>query len=116
MRIAYDNEFHLQVIPMQALTAEYLSTDVSSPVTKLSLAECSKGQQVMLTELRPNTAFGEHDSAVTARMKALGFLPGVQLTVIGHGLFGRDPLAVQINGTKFALRRAEAHKLIVIPL
>ncbi|HNG58636.1 MAG TPA: FeoA family protein [Cellvibrionaceae bacterium] len=101
---------------MQAVTAEYLSPDLSTPVSRLSLTECSKGQHVMLTELRPNPAFGDHDNAVTARMKALGFLPGVQLTVIGYGLFGRDPLAVQINGTKFALRRAEAHKLIVIPL
>lgn len=101
---------------MQALTAEYLSPDVSTPVGHLSLTECSKGQEVMLTELRPNAAFGEHDSAVTTRMKALGFLPGVQLKVIGYGLFGRDPMAVQINGTKFALRRAEAHKLLVIPL
>lgn len=101
---------------MQALTAEYLSSDLTAPVSHLSLAECSKGQQVMLTELRANPAFGDQDSAVTARMKALGFLPGVQLKVIGYGLFGRDPLAVQINGTKFALRRAEANKLIVIPL
>ena len=116
VRIAYDNEFHLQVIPMQALTAEYLSAHVSAPAAPLSLAECSKGQQVLLCELRSNPAFGEHDGAVTARMKSLGFLPGVQLTVIGYGLFGRDPLAVQVNGTKFALRRAEAQKLVVLPL
>jgi ferrous iron transport protein A len=101
---------------MKALTAEIVSTDASSVVSPYSLAECSKGQQVMLIELSTNSAFGDQDLAVTARMKSLGFLPGAHLKVIGYGLFGRDPLAVQVNGTKFALRRAEAQKLLVIPL
>ncbi|HEY6529032.1 MAG TPA: FeoA family protein [Cellvibrionaceae bacterium] len=101
---------------MKALTVEILSTHTSSAVTPHSLAECSKGQQVLLVELSANPAFGDQDLAVTARMKSLGFVPGAQLKVIGYGLFGRDPLAIQVNGTKFALRRAEAQKLLVIPL
>jgi ferrous iron transport protein A len=101
---------------MKALTAEILSTHASSVVTTSTLAECSKGQQVMIVEFCANPAFGDQDLAVAARMKSLGFLPGAHLKVIGYGLFGRDPLAVQVNGTKFALRRAEAQKLLVIPL
>lgn len=101
---------------MQALSVDLLCPSSASAVEQLSLDNCNKGQQVMLTSLGANTAFGALDDAVTARMKALGFMPGVRLTVIGYGLFGRDPLAVQINGTKFALRRAEAKKLLVIPL
>jgi ferrous iron transport protein A len=48
-----------------------------------------------------------HD-AFMLRLKELGFLPGATLQVIGYGLFGKDPIAVQINGTRFALRRQEA--------
>jgi ferrous iron transport protein A len=101
---------------MQAIDLDLLCPQNASSVEQLSLDNCSKDQQVMLTSLVANSAFGALDEAVTARMKALGFIPGVRLTIIGFGLFGRDPLAVQINGTKFALRRAEAKKLLVIPL
>ena len=101
---------------MQVINAELLCPQVSVAIESLTLTECHKGQQVMLTGLTANAVFGPHDDAVTARMKALGFMPGAKLTVIGYGLFGRDPLAVQLNGTKFALRHAEAKKLLVVPL
>jgi ferrous iron transport protein A len=101
---------------MQAVCSETISSLSSTPLNPLSLADCRKGHSVLLTGLCANSAFGAHDAAVTARMKALGFMPGAHLTVIGFGLFGRDPLAVQVNGTKFALRRAEAKKLLVTPL
>jgi ferrous iron transport protein A len=52
------------------------------------------------------------DDQVTLRLKELGFLPGAMLQVIGFGLFGADPIAVRINGTKFGLRRAEAEKVL----
>lgn len=77
------------------------------------LANCAKGQWVTITEMHSQQAFGEQDAQVSQRMKELGFLPGAQLKIIGYGLFGSDPLAVQINGTKFALRRAEAQKIRV---
>ncbi len=77
------------------------------------LADCAKGQWVTIADMHANSAFGVQDAAVSQRMKELGFLPGAQLKVIGYGLFGCDPLAVQINGTKFALRRAEAQKISV---
>jgi ferrous iron transport protein A len=114
--IAYDNHYHLQAIPMKAVPAEYLAANACSPVNPVALADCAKGQPLVLTALCANPAFGANDAAVTARLKALGFVPGAALQVIGYGLFGRDPLAVQVNGTKFALRRAEALKLLVIPL
>lgn len=79
----------------------------------LSLDECRKGAQVRIVELQPQSLFGTQDERVTLRLKELGFLPGAQLKVIGFGLMGSDPLAVQVNGTKFALRRAEAAKIRV---
>jgi ferrous iron transport protein A len=101
---------------MQALNPQVLPTQNAISVGPISLTDCHKGQQVVLTELCAHSAFGVQDAGVTERMKALGFLPGVRLTLIGYGLFGKDPIAVQINGTKFALRRAEAQKIRVIPV
>lgn len=80
------------------------------------LDQCDKGQRVQIVDLLPQPRFGAQDGQVTMRLKELGFLPGNRLTVIGFGLLGRDPLAVQVNGTKFALRRTEAAKILVQPV
>lgn len=77
----------------------------------LRLDQCRKGATVRVTGLIEQPLFGAQDERVTLRLKELGFLPGAPLKVIGFGLLGSDPLAVQVNGTKFALRRAEAAKL-----
>lgn len=77
------------------------------------LDACRKGTQARIVDLLPQPLFGQQDSGVTLRLKELGFLPGAHIKVIGFGLLGADPLAVQINGTKFALRRTEAAKISV---
>jgi len=84
--------------------------------TQQRLDQCRKGAVLRVVELLPQPQFGDHDDQVSLRLKELGFLPGAKLKVIGFGLFGGDPLAVQVNGTKFALRRAEAAKIVVEPL
>ena len=82
-----------------------------TPVTNLRLDQCSKGSQLRVVTLLKQPLFGVQDESVTLRLKELGFLPGALLKIIGFGLMGSDPLAVQVNGTKFALRRAEAAKI-----
>jgi ferrous iron transport protein A len=82
----------------------------------LRLDQCRKGAAVRVTSLISQPLFGAQDERVSLRLKELGFLPGAHLKVIGFGLMGSDPLAVQVNGTKFALRRAEAAKICVEPV
>lgn len=50
---------------------------------------------------------------VAARLRDLGFVPGEPVRVVARGLIGADPLVVQIGFTRFALRRAEAARVIV---
>lgn len=88
-----------------------VSPDLSNAPIRLD--QCRKGATLRVTGLMPQQLFGTHDEQVGLRLKELGFLPGAQLKVIGFGLFGGDPMAVQVNGTKFALRRAEAAKITV---
>ena len=45
----------------------------------------------------------------------LGFMPGERVMVTARGLPGGDPLAVRIGTSTFALRRAEAACVQVIP-
>jgi len=88
-----------------------VTRDILTPALRLD--QCRKGASVRVTGLIEQPLFGVQDERVTLRLKELGFLPGAQLKVIGFGLLGSDPLAVQVNGTKFALRRAEAAKICV---
>jgi ferrous iron transport protein A len=85
-------------------------------ISVLRLDQIRKGESVRVTGLIGQPLFGAQDERVSLRLKELGFLPGALLKVIGFGLLGSDPLAVQVNGTKFALRRAEAAKICVEPV
>ena len=95
-----------------ALTPSFIAAPISpaSPAS-LRLDQCKKGARLRVVTLLEQPLFGAQDENVTLRLKELGFLPGALLKVIGFGLMGSDPLAVQVNGTKFALRRAEAAKI-----
>ena len=48
------------------------------------------------------------ESNVVRRLSELGFLPGETVTVLRRGPGGREPIAVQIGETVFALRSIEA--------
>jgi ferrous iron transport protein A len=50
---------------------------------------------------------------IAVRLRALGFVAGEPIRVVARGLFGADPLVVQIGFTRFALRRAEAARVVV---
>lgn len=89
------------------------SMDHLPPTQVVTLDQCAKGDALRVVDLLPQPKFGQQDPQVSLRLKELGFLPGALLQLIGFGLMGRDPLAVQINGTKFALRRTEAAKIQV---
>ncbi len=47
------------------------------------------------------------------RLIELGFVEGARVRILHEGLFGRDPIAVQVNGATVALRRREAMAILV---
>ena len=47
-------------------------------------------------------------SATAQRLGELGFIPGEPVQMLRRGPGGREPLAVQIGDTQFALRLLEA--------
>ncbi|MDQ5898005.1 MAG: ferrous iron transport protein [Pseudomonadota bacterium] len=51
--------------------------------------------------------------AVAQRLEELGFVPGETIRVVARGPFGREPIAVQVGFTRFALRRAEAERVMI---
>ncbi|NOG70861.1 FeoA family protein [Roseicella sp. DB1501] len=47
------------------------------------------------------------------RLLELGFIEGARVEILHQGLFGRDPIAVRVNGMTIALRRREAVAILV---
>lgn len=58
----------------------------------------------------------ELGGALLRRLGELGFLPGEPLQLLRRGPGGREPLAVLVGETLFALRRLEAQCIEVEPL
>ncbi len=50
---------------------------------------------------------------IARRLRDIGFVDGEPVRVLGQGPFGGDPLLVQVGYTRFALRRAEAERVVV---
>ncbi len=48
------------------------------------------------------------DAALLRRLAEIGFMPGEPLHLLRRGPGGREPLAVQVGDTMFALRALEA--------
>lgn len=48
---------------------------------------------------------------VASRLETLGFVPGIKVQVITKGIFGGDPILIQVGFTRFALRKVEAAKI-----
>lgn len=55
------------------------------------------------------------DRGLVLRLLELGFVPGERVRVLREGKPGREPLAIRVGHTTFALRRHEAAFIRVIP-
>jgi Fe2+ transport system protein FeoA len=70
----------------------------------LSLATVSIGKKVRLESIRGG-------DKVSHRLTSLGFTPGAEINVVQN--YGRGPLIVKVRGSRVALGRGEAQKIIV---
>lgn len=70
------------------------------------LADLPNGVLATVNLLRSGAA--DIDATTLRRLAELGFLPGEPVRVMHRGPGGREPLAVLVGDTLFALRRVEA--------
>ena len=78
-----------------------------SPALHLSVNDMAARSSAVVLDLIEPT--GDQDVLrITGRLAELGFLPGEPVTLLRRGPGGREPLAVQIGDTVFALRSLEA--------
>lgn len=90
---------------------DFALEDEIRPVTALGSAR--KGFSGRIERI----VVGDGPSALPAdeierRLIELGFVEGAEIRVLHEGLFGRDPIAVRVNGATVALRRREAMAIL----
>ncbi len=72
----------------------------------MHLSELPNGAKACVTNVR--AASRDVSDATIQRLGELGFIPGEPVQMLRRGPGGREPLAVQIGDTQFALRLIEA--------
>ena len=72
----------------------------------LSLNDLPAGSHATVRSVRAGAP--QADAALLRRLAEIGFVPGEPLHLLRRGPGGREPLAVQIGDTLFALRAVEA--------
>lgn len=77
----------------------------------MQLSTLGKGIQAVVAAVHDH---GPQD-LIARRLRDLGFVAGEPVSVVAHGPLGGEPMVVQIGFTRFALRRAEAARVMLIP-
>src|SRR5437899_7551766 len=72
----------------------------------------SRQWAIVLDVLRPDSP---EDRELVLRLTEIGFVPGEAVCIVANGVPGREPLAVRLGHTTFALRRHEASLIRVTP-
>lgn len=78
----------------------------------MPLSRVNVGQTVIIREVRIGAS--REDGDIGLRLLELGFVEGESLRIVAHGFPGREPVAVRIGNTTFALRRFEADHVWVV--
>ncbi|HFG6990980.1 FeoA family protein [Acinetobacter baumannii] len=77
----------------------------------MRLSALKMKQAATITKVNRIEVESEQQDLVAIRLESLGFVPGTRVEVITKGVFGGDPILIQIGFTRFALRKAEAEKI-----
>jgi len=76
------------------------------------LSEAARGDAGVI--VRVGAGDGEaHRSELERRLLEMGFVEGASVQVLHEGFIGRDPIAVQLDDMRVALRRREACDILV---
>ncbi len=76
--------------------------------TVMNMRQLARNQKARIVSVRANGELGR-------RIRDMGLLPGVEVTVIGRAPL-RDPVALKIHNFTLSLRNSEADHIMVEPL
>lgn len=79
----------------------------------MNLFQVKQNQIVIIRDLKKGNQYSHTTDPVLERLQLLGFREGETLQVLAKGVFGGDPVLVQIETSRFALRKNEAERIFV---
>lgn len=79
----------------------------------MNLFQVKRNQNVKIIGLQKGDQYSDLKDPILERLELLGFRIGESLQVLAKGLIGGDPILVQIETSRFALRRNEAERIFV---
>ncbi len=82
-----------------------------SRASRIPLAQLPDGQWATVADIPVPADPTDHD--LVLRLMELGFVPGERVRIVAEGLGRRDPLAVRVGRSTFALRHHEASLILV---
>lgn len=77
----------------------------------MRLSDLKVKQSAVIQQVHRETNDTSSPDLVASRLETLGFIPGTKVQVITKGIFGGDPILIQVGFTRFALRKVEAEKI-----
>lgn len=90
--------------------------DQSPTAATVALATLRKGDRGVvrqILEIDAGVVGDQVGASIGRRLVEIGFVPGEQVQIIEEVWPGGDPMAVRVGTTVFALRRREAHAVLV---
>jgi ferrous iron transport protein A len=75
----------------------------------MRLSDLSPGTSATVVQVDDVTA----SDPIASRLRDLGFVDGEVVRLVTRGPLGGEPLLVQVGFTRFALRKAEALRVVV---
>jgi ferrous iron transport protein A len=86
----------------------------STQMTGAALGRSKRGYSGRVQAIEVNPDYADlPEGELERRLIELGFIEGARVEILHEGLFGRDPIAVRVDGNTIALRRREAMAILV---
>jgi ferrous iron transport protein A len=97
------------------VTLEYVGEDAREAAHgRLSAGRVGeRGLVAAITVDGPAAQGGLEPAELERRLLEMGFVEGAVIEVLHVGLIGGDPIAVRLGDTRIALRRREAHAIVL---
>jgi ferrous iron transport protein A len=93
-------------------TMSAILSDISMQYEEHHLGLLKKGESAVVKGLA--ATHGADQLAMKTRLLELGFVPGERIRVVAESFPRRDPIAVKLGNTTFALRRHEASLIHIL--
>ena len=80
------------------------------------LSDARRGDQGVVVAVSPEAlpvASAVEREELERRLLEIGFVEGARVKILHEGFIGRDPIAVRLDDMRVALRRREAHGVLI---